>query len=163
MRRQLIVHFALGVLVLMAAARVASAQTTVAANYDLLLHELSENSSLGAHGDVATSLGPIDVLGEVGVNHFNQATVITLAPGVRYPFSVGTNAKFQPAVQAVFGWWHCGACETNASFLQGGGLLDYAWSDDMKFRVQFDVRRIFFDFGGETAERISVGVVWTLK
>src|SRR5262249_44882571 len=66
MRRRLIAHFAFGVLVLMAAARVASAQTTVAANYDLLLHELSENSSLGAHGDVATPLGPIDVLGEVG-------------------------------------------------------------------------------------------------
>ena len=163
MRRRLTVHFALGVLVLMAAARVASAQTTVAANYDLLLHELSENSSLGGHGDIATAWGPIDVLGEVGVNHFNQATVITLAPGVRYRFDVGTDEKWQPAVQAVFGWWHCGACDTNASFLQGGGLVDYAWSDDMKFRVQFDVRRIFFDFGGETAERVSVGVVWTFK
>jgi len=160
MRRRWIVHLAFGVLVLMAVARVASAQTTVAANYDLLLHELSENSSLGGHGDVAAPWGPIDVLGEVGVNHFNQATVITLAPGVRYHFDVGSDEKFQPAVQAIFGWWHCGACDTNASFLQGGGLVDYAWSDDMKFRVQFDVRRIFFDFGGETAERISVGVVW---
>jgi hypothetical protein len=159
----LIADFALVLFVLMAGARVASAQTTVAVNYDPLLHELSENSSLGAHGDVARFFGSIGVLGEVGVNHFDQATVITLAPGVRYVFGTGTDSKIQPAVQAVFGWWHCGACDTNASFLQGGGLVDYAWSDDMKIRVQFDVRRIFFDFGGETAERIGVGVVWTIK
>jgi hypothetical protein len=102
-------------------------------------------------------------MGEVGVNHFNQATVVTLAPGVRYRFATGTDSKIRPAVQGIFGWWHCGACETNASFLQGGGLVDYATSDTMAIRVQFDVRRIFFDFGGETAERIGVGVVWTLK
>jgi len=42
-------------------------------------------------------------------------------------------------------------------------MLDWGGSDAMKIRVQFDVRRIFFDFGGETAERVSVGVVWTLK
>jgi hypothetical protein len=41
--------------------------------------------------------------------------------------------------------------------------VDYATSGTMAIRAQFDVRRIFFDFGGETAERISVGVVWTLK
>jgi hypothetical protein len=102
-------------------------------------------------------------MGEVGVNHFNQATVVTLAPGVRYRFATGTDSKIRPAVQGIFGWWHCGACETNASFLQGGGLVDYVTSDTMAIRVQFDVRRIFFDFGGETAERIGVGVVWTLK
>jgi hypothetical protein len=163
MRRRLLREFVLGLCVFVVGARAAAGQTTVAANYDLLLHELSENSSLGGHGDVAKFFGSIGVMGEVGVNHFNQATVITLAPGVRYRFVTGTDSKIRPAAQVIFGLWHCGACETNASFLQGGGLLDYATSDTMAIRAQFDVRRIFFDFGGETAERISVGVVWTLR
>lgn len=163
MRRRLLSEVVLGLFLSMAGAGVAAAQTTVAANYDVLLHELTENSSLGGHGDVAKFFGSVGVMGEVGVNHFNQATVVTLAPGVRYRFVTGTNAKIRPAAQVVFGLWHCGACETNASFLQGGGLLDYATSDSMAIRVQFDVRRIFFDFGGETAERVAVGLVWTLK
>jgi hypothetical protein len=163
MRRRLLGEFVLGLCVFVAGSRVAAAQTTVAANYDLLLHELSENSSLGGHGDVAKFFGSIGVLGEVGANHFNQATVVTVAPGVRYRFVTATDSKIRPAAQVIFGLWHCGACETNASFLQGGGLVDYATSDTMAIRAQVDVRRIFFDFGGETAERISVGVVWTLK
>jgi hypothetical protein len=161
MRLRFLTEFALSASILLASAGVASAQTTVAAMYNPLLHELSENSSLGAHGDVATVWGPISVLGEVGVNHFDQATVITVAPGIRYVFD--SDSKIQPAVQAVFGLWHCGACETSTSFLQGGGLVDFGGGSSWKFRAQFDVRRIFFEFGGETAERIGVGVVWTLK
>src|SRR6478735_8627280 len=52
MRRRLLAEFVLGLCVFVAGARVAAGQTTVAANYDPLLHELSENSSLGGHGDV---------------------------------------------------------------------------------------------------------------
>jgi hypothetical protein len=87
----------------MAGVRAATGQTTMALNYDPLLHELTENSSLGVHGDVAKSLGSIAVLGEVGANHFNQATVMTLAPGVRYAFSAGTHSNIRPSVQALFG------------------------------------------------------------
>jgi hypothetical protein len=163
MRARLVGEFALAICLLIAGARVAAGQTTVALNYDPLLHELTENSSLGAHGDVAKFWGPIAVLGEVGANHFNQATVITLAPGVRYAFGGASRSSIRPSVQAVFGWWHCSACETNASFLQPGVLVDYARSSSLTLRFQFDVRRIFFDFGGETAERVGVGVVWTLK
>lgn len=163
MQRRRLCELVLVLGVFMAGAGAAAGQTTVAANYDPLLHELTENSSLGAHGDVAKFFGSIGVMGEVGVNHFDQATVMTLAPGVRYRFATGATSKIRPAAQAAFGWWHCGACEANASFLQGGGLVDYATSESMAIRVQFDVRRIFFDFGGETAERIGVGVVWTLK
>jgi hypothetical protein len=153
----------LGLFLVMAIARAATGQTTISLNYDPLLHELTENSSLGGHGDVAKAFGPVALIGEIGANHFNQATVITLAPGVRYAFAVGTNAKIQPAVQAVAGLWHCSACETNASFLQPGVVVDYVRSGAVTFRAQFDVRRIFFDFGGETAERVGVGVVWKLK
>jgi hypothetical protein len=154
---------ALGAWFVMAGARGAVAQTTVAASYDLLLHELTENSSLGGHGDIARVVGPIAVLGEIGANHFNQATVITIAPGIRYAFRLAGGSKFHPAVQAVAGLWHCSACEVNATFVQPGVVLDYERSRALSVRAQFDVRRIFFDFGGETAERVSVGVVWTLQ
>lgn len=152
----------LGLCFLLTAGR-AAAQTTVAVSYDPLVHELTENSSLGGHGDIARSFGTLAGLAEVGVNHFNQATVITLAPGARYSFATDPRARLQPAVQAVAGLWHCAACEVNEFFVQPGVVLDYAASDSMRVRVQFDVRRIFFDFGGETAERVGVGLVWTMK
>jgi hypothetical protein len=163
MRLRLIGEFALAVCFFIAGARSAVGQTTVALNYDPLLHELTENSVLGAHGDIAKAFGAIAAVGEVGANHFDQATVITLAPGIRYAIGTAANARIRPSVQAVLGLWHCSACEVNAFFLQPGVVLDYVRSGAMTFRFQFDVRRIFFDFGGETAERIGVGVVWTIK
>ena len=48
------------------------------------------------------------------------ATVITLAPGVRYALGSGTDSKIRTSVQAVFGLWHCSACDVNASFLLNG-------------------------------------------
>jgi hypothetical protein len=162
MRLPLVSELALGLCLLVASAGAAAGQTTVAASYDPVLHELTENSWLGGHADVAKLWGPIAAVGEVGANHFDQATVITLAPGVRYALGNATS-RFQPSVQAVVGWWHCNACEVNELFIQPGVIVDYARSDSMKIRFQFDVRRIFFDFGGETAERVGVGAVWTLK
>jgi hypothetical protein len=153
----------LGLCCFFAGTRLAAAQTTVGVSYDPIIHELTENSSLGGHGDIARSFGPVAAVGEVGVNHFDQATVITLAPGARYAFAADPKARLQPAVQAVAGLWHCGACEVNEFFVQPGVLVDYSTSDALRIRVQFDVRRIFFDFGGETAERVGVGVVWTMK
>jgi hypothetical protein len=163
MRLPLIGKLALSLGLLVVSAGAAAGQTTVAANYDALLHELTENSSLGAHGDVTRFWGPIAIVGEVGANHFDQATVITLAPGGRYAIIQPANSKIALSAQAVVGLWHCSACEVNELFLQPGVILDWGRSDAMAIRFQFDVRRIFFDFGGETAERIGVGVVWTLK
>ena len=112
MRVRLVGALALGLCLLIASARGAAAQTTVAVNYNPLLHELTENSWLGGHADIARYWGPIAAVGEVGANHFDQATVITLAPGVRY--AIGLRAsKIQPSVQAVVGLWHCSACEVN--------------------------------------------------
>lgn len=152
----------MGVCVVILGVRPASAQTSLSANYDPMLHELSEYSSAGGHGDVAKSFGSLAAIGEVGVNHFNQATVLTLAPGVRYAVA-GASSRIQPSAQLVLGLWHCRACEVNAFFVQPGVVVDYAASRVMKLRVQFDVRRIFFDFGGETAERLGVGAVWTFR
>ena len=163
MRLPLIGKLALSLGLVVVSAGAAAGQTTVAANYDALLHELTENSSLGAHGDVARLWGPIAIIGEVGANHFDQATVITLAPGGRYAITKATNSKIELSAQALVGLWHCSACEVNELFVQPGVILDWGRRDAMKIRFQFDVRRIFFDFGGETAERIGVGAVWTLK
>ena len=163
MRVRLVGELTLGLCILIAGARGAAAQTTVAVNYDPVLHELTENSWLGGHADIAKSWGSIAAVGEVGANHFDQATVITLAPGVRYAIGMRATSRIQPSVQTVLGLWHCSACEANELFVQPGVIVDYARRDSMKIRFQFDVRRIFFDFGGETAERVGVGVVWTLK
>ena len=156
-------RLALGLCFIAATGRQARAQTTLAVSYDPLVHELTENSSLGGHGDIARSFGSLAALAEVGVNHFDQATVITVAPGARYRFATDPTARWQPAVQAVAGLWHCAACEVNEFFVQPGVVVDYSTSDSMRIRAQFDVRRIFFDFGGETAERIGVGLVWSLR
>lgn len=163
MRLGVVGDSALAFCLLLAVARAAAGQTTVALNYDPLLHELTENSVLGAHGDIAKAFGSVAAVGEVGVNHFDQATVTTLAPGIRYAIGTAASARIRPSVQAVFGLWHCGACEVNEFFLQPGVVLDYVRNGSMTFRFQFDVRRIFFNFGGETAERVGVGAVWTLK
>src|SRR5580765_3962002 len=104
MRRRLVGELALCLCFFVAGARAASGQTTVALNYDPLLHELTENSALGAHGDIARAFGSIAAVGEVGANHFNQATVITLAPGIRYAIGA-TTSRIRPAVQAVVGLW----------------------------------------------------------
>jgi hypothetical protein len=163
MRLPLTSELALSLCLLVAGAGAAAGQTTVAASYDPILHELTENSWLGGHADVASFWGPIAAVGEVGANHFDQATVMTLAPGGRYAIASSSNSKIQLSAQALLGWWHCSACEVDELFLQPGVLVDWARNDSMKIRFQFDVRRIFFDFGGETAERVGVGVVWTLK
>src|SRR5438132_1713994 len=163
MRLRRLGEIALGLSIFVGGPQPALGQTTTSLNYDPMLHELTEKSAVGGHGDIAKAFGPIAAIGEVGANHFNQATVITLAPGVRYALEHGSRSTISPAVQLLVGLWHCGACEVNASFAQPGLVVDYGRSPSMKIRFQFDVRRIFFDFGGETAERVSVGVVWALK
>jgi hypothetical protein len=142
----------------------ASAQgaTTFAASYDFVYHELGETSAVGAHVDGAKAFGSFSGVGELGANHFDGATVVSLAGGGRYPLHL-SNPKFSPAVQVLLGLWHCGTCELNDVLLQPGFLVDYASSPALTIRGQFDVRRIFFDFGAEWAQRLSVGVVWEIK
>lgn len=141
-------------------ARSASAQPTAAVNYDFVYHEFEETSALGVHGDVAGPVGPFVLVGELGANRFDGATVASFAGGVRYPFAQSSSSSIQFAAQALLGLWHCGACEFNEKFIQPGVLVDIPRSDAFSIRVQFDVRRIFFEFGGEWAERVSAGAVW---
>src|SRR5438477_3113896 len=102
--------FALGVCLFLIAPQLALAQTTVSLSYDPLLHELTEDSVVGGHASIAKSFGAVAAVGEVGANHFDQATVLTLAPGFRYGIRTGGHSRISPSVQAVVGLWHCGAC-----------------------------------------------------
>src|SRR5258705_11903559 len=117
MRRSLVRELALGLGLLVATAGAAAGQTTVAVNYNPLLHELTENSWLGGHGDIARFWGPIAVVGEVGANHFDQATVVTLAPCGRYAIGTAMNSTIHFPAKALFGWWHAGPFEVNALFV----------------------------------------------
>src|SRR4051812_30353802 len=120
MRRQSIARCALMAGVLFGGARAVTGQTTVALNYDPVVHELTETTALGGHGDVARFFGPIAAIGELGVNHFDQATVLTVAPGIRYRIGSTGAARIQPSVQGLVGLWHCAACEVNQLFIQPG-------------------------------------------
>src|SRR5690349_9079391 len=64
--------------------------TTFSANYDIVYHELNDTSNVGGHFDLATTLTrdvPFLVLaGEVGVNHFRDATVSSFLGGLRLRF-----------------------------------------------------------------------------
>jgi hypothetical protein len=164
MRKRVVGSCLFGASLFLVGVRAASAQgpATFSASYDVVYHELEETSAVGVHADVAKPFGMISGVGEVGANHFDGATVISLAGGGRYPLH-SSNARMSPAVQILLGLWHCNACEISDAFVQPGFLLDFAKSASLKIRGQFDVRRIFFDFGAEWAERLSVGLVWELK
>ena len=148
----------------LAAARTASAQElpTFSLSYDFIYHELSKTSGFGAHGDVAKPLGLISGVAEAGVNHFDGYTDVSIAGGGRYLLARGPRSTVEPAVQLLIGVWRCGACAVTEAFVQPGALIDYARSESLKIRGQFDVRRIFFDFGSRNAVRVSIGLVWDL-
>ena len=148
----------------MASARSASAQdpATFSLSYDFVYRELSETSVVGAHADVAKPFGPLWGLAEAGVNRFDGYTDVSIAGGGRYVVARGARSTIQPAVQVLLGLWRCGACHVTEAFLQPGVLIDYAKSESLTIRGQVDVRRIFFEFGGENAVRLSIGLVWDL-
>ena len=151
------IRFALaGMVLVLAAAGAASAQGSVSANYDVIYHEFEETTAVGAHFDAAKAFGNVAVLGELGFNRFESATVVSFAGGGRYLI---TDGAIRPAAQFLFGNWHCGACDFDELFIQPGFLVDIPRAA-FAIRVQFDFRRILFDFGGENAERLSVGLVW---
>jgi hypothetical protein len=139
----------------------AAQDATVSANYDIIYHEFEETSFIGVHVDAAKSFGRIAAVGEIGFNHLESRTDTSFAGGGRYVIPHSAGSRIQPAVQVLLGLWRCGACDVKRPFIQPGLLVDIPSSDRFRIRVQFDVRRIFFDFGGENAQRLSVGGVWS--
>jgi len=140
--------------------------TDFSANYDFVYHESGATSNAGAHFDVASTwkrdvpyIGPV---GEVGFNHFEGGTVVSLMGGIRIRANV--NPNILPFGQFIVGLWHCGVCDVNDFAIQGGGGVDFRTpSPNLRIRVQFDVRRVFDELGGFNAERLSAGVVLPLN
>jgi opacity protein-like surface antigen len=139
----------------------ASAQgLTVGASYDFLYHVDGDTSSAGAHFDIAKNVGMIDVVGEVGFNHFDGVTVSSYLAGGRWAFKA-SNPKVAPFVQVLLGAAHYGADDFGSTefALQPGIGVDFATSNAFKIRGQYDYRRIFSD-GGSNDNRLSVGLVF---
>jgi hypothetical protein len=163
--------FILPVVLVLFAARAVFAQsrdpyfTDFSANYDVVYHETNTTSNAGARFDLASTwkrdvpfIGPV---GEVGFNHFDDGTVVSLMGGLRVRSNV--NRRVLPFGQVVLGLYHCGVCDINDFALQGGGGVDFGVpSNAFRIRVQFDVRHVF-DTDGFNAERFSVGFVLPLN
>jgi hypothetical protein len=158
---------------LLFAASSASAQSTdpyfstLSASYDLVYHQHSDVSDLGAHFDGAVTVkrdAPIiGVAGEVGVNHFAGATVSSYLAGARLRIPAG-DERFLPFVQVLLGLYHCGTCKENDFAVQVGGGLDIRIPDkNFRFRTQFDVRHVYADVIGFDAVRLTGGIVFPLN
>ena len=140
--------------------------TTFSANYDFVYHEPNVTSNAGAHFDVASTwkrdvpfIGPV---GEVGFNHFDGRTIVSLMGGLRV--RANTDYFVLPYGQVTVGLYHCGVCDLNDFALQGGAGLDFRTSSkNVRIRVQFDFRRVFDSVRGFNAERLSAGIVLPLN
>jgi hypothetical protein len=141
--------------------------TDLSANYDVVYHEENATSNAGAHFDVASTfkrdvpyIGPV---GEVGFNHFDSATVVSVMGGARIRIPDNTR-RILPYAQVLAGLYHCGVCNTNNFAIQGGGGLDFRMSgNDYRIRTQLDVRHVSDPLFGFNAVRFSVGIVLPLN
>jgi len=139
--------------------------STFSANYDVVYHEPGATSHAGAHFDVASTLkrdvpfiGPV---GEVGFNHFDGGTVVSVMGGLRV--RANTDYWVLPYGQFILGLDHCGVCDSNDFALQGGGGVDFRTaSPNVRIRVQFDLRHVFAT-SGFNAGRLSAGIVLPLN
>jgi len=140
--------------------------TTFSANYDFVYHEPGATSNAGAHFDVASTwkrdapfIGPV---GEVGFNHFDGGTIVSLMGGLRV--RANTDYFVLPYGQFTVGLYHCGVCDLNDFALQGGAGVDFRTSSkNVRIRVQFDIRHVFDSARGFNAERLSAGIVLPLN
>lgn len=160
MRNRVIGSCLLAASLLFVGSRPAAAQdsgVSVSGNYDFYYHELEESSGVGAHFDVAKALGLVDVVGEIGFNHFDGATDSSYQGGLRYNLAYAQGKQFKPFVQFLLGAWHC--CETTEFVIQPGVGVDFGTGKGFDIRVGYDYRRIFFEDNGVNAHRVSAGVV----
>ena len=133
----------------------AQSGVSVSGNYDFFYHEFEETSAVGAHFDVAKSLGIVDVVGEIGFNHFDGGTPVSYSGGLRYNIATGAGAA-KPFVQFLLGGWSC--CDVTEFMIQPGVGVDIGTGRGFDIRVGYDYRQLFFD-PSESAHRVSAGVV----
>ena len=139
--------------------------STFSANYDFVYHEPGATSNAGAHFDLASTVKRdppfIRPVGEVGFNHFDAGTVVSVMGGLRV--RANTDYWVLPYAQLIVGLYHCGVCDSNDFALQGGGGVDLRTaSPNVRVRIQFDLRHVFAA-SGFNAGRLSAGIVLPLN
>ncbi len=143
-------------LALVAATAVPSfAQSTlVGANLSILRGD--EVNGVGVSLDAAKTITPmIAVVGDFGLNKFDDYTVTSYLGGLRFLPTL-TSTAFQPYGQFLVGIEHC--CEQNAFTFQIGAGVDIPMTEKLNFRVQYDFRRASYDGTGFNANRFGFGV-----
>lgn len=142
--------------------------TTFSANLDVIYHERGDDSHAGAHFDVAHTIKPdvprVEIVGEAGFNRFEDATVASLMGGARVRIPIQDD-RFLPFAQALFGLYHCSACNENDPAFQAGGGVDFRLPGRAGFRLraQADFRHVIADRrAGFDALRLSGGIVLPL-
>lgn len=136
---------------------VAAQSTNVGANVTFLREE-SEDTGVGFSLDVARNFNPtVGVVGEFGLNTFDQYNLMSFLGGLRY--SPATGGTIQPFVQALFGLERCGACDDSGFGFQIGGGVEVPVSETLRVRGQYDFRRTTYDGEGFTGHRFGFGVI----
>jgi hypothetical protein len=139
-------------------------QTDFSAKYDFIYHQNDVTSNEGAHFDLATTFTRdvpfLVALGEVGFNHFDNATVSSYLGGARLRFP-NASPTVLPFVQLLLGVYHC--CGVNDFAIQGGGGLDFKVGPDFRVRAQVDLRHVFDSVADFNAVRVSAGIVLPLN
>jgi hypothetical protein len=142
--------------------------TTFSANFDVAYHETGDDSNAGVHFDlVGTVKGDrpmVGIVGEVGFNHFADATVASLLGGARVRIPIEDD-RFLPFAEVLLGLYHCSVCNENDLALQGGGGVDFRLARRRSFRLraQLDFRHVFTALAGFDALRLSGGIVFPLN
>jgi hypothetical protein len=137
---------------------------SASAVYDLVLNEYNQASNLGLHFDAAMRFlkgGTLNAaaVGELGFNHFENATLSNYMGGIR--FAGQYNSRFQPFVQLLLGVERC--CESSNFAIQTGAGVDFPWKDAFAARVQVDWRHVDNPGDGGDGLRIGAGVVFPLS
>jgi hypothetical protein len=121
----------------------------------LTFEDFGGETGIGAAANVlfntlkTTGNGRIGVVGDVGINHFDGATVSSILGGGRYTFT--TSGKVSPSAEFMVGILHC-CGNTNFDPAFGAGV-DIAWKPNMNFRGAVD-----FIFDDVTATRWFFGI-----
>jgi hypothetical protein len=135
------------------------------ANYDVVYHEAGVTTNVGAHFDIASTVTRdvpyLVVLGEVGVNHFDNGSVSSFLGGARLRFP-NQSPRVLPFAQLLVGLYHCGVCDLNDFALQAGAGLDFKTGHAVRVRAQIDVRHVFDPFSFNSV-RASAGLVLPLN
>lgn len=137
---------------------------SVGAIYDFVMNEYNLTSNVGVHFDVAqrflrgNSMN-VSGVGEIGFNHFEDATLQSYLGGVRFAGSY--SRRFQPFAQVLLGAEHC--CDSTNFAIQPGFGIDIPWRPAFAIRGQVDWRHVYSDFDDADGLRIGVGVVFPLN